>query len=379
MSQKYKHLDIYSDLVRASQRSHQIHKPLKPGKATQRTFLKILNFAPGPEKPRAIQVDKRWKHDEIDGELVTWSVGYGPRTGAYVLKPSGVKAKLPGVLALHDHGAFKTHGKEKIADGSSQVSESIQGFRDRCYEGVAFANRLAKRGYVVLVPDCFLWGSRRFPLRAMEPERPFAAIANYDHLSGQDTKTIEYNSLAAHHEHLVEKYCRVLGTTLSGVISYEDRVAVSYLLARRDVVPRGAGCIGLSGGGLRAGLLQATCNHIRASVVVGMMTTYSAILDHNVRSHTWMLYPADWARHGDYPDAIACRVPSPLMVQYNEHDELFTLAGMKAAHRKLAAHYRSTGRSNNYVGRFYPGSHKFDLHMQDEAFDWLDEWMQNTR
>ncbi len=30
------------------------------------------------------------------------------------------------------------------------------------YDGLAFANRLAMRGFAVLVPDVFLWGSRRF-------------------------------------------------------------------------------------------------------------------------------------------------------------------------------------------------------------------------
>lgn len=379
MPHTYTHLDVYSDLVRAAKRSSDLYQARRPGRATQQLLRKTLSFSPGPAKPRSVTVEQEWTRNGIHGELVTWWVGYGPRTEAYLLKPAGVKGRLPGIIALHDHGGFKTHGKEKIADGPGRLPKSVKGLRDRCYQGVAFANRLAKQGYVVLVPDCFLWGSRRFPLKAMESIRDLTRVANYDSLGFQDGKTIEYNSLAANHEHVVEKYCRVLGMTLSGVISYEDRVALAYLLSRKDVMPEGAGCVGLSGGGLRSGLLHATSDSISAAVIVGMMTTYAGLLDRNVRSHTWMLYLADWARHGDYPDAIACRAPSPLMVQFNADDALFTSPGMKAAHRKLLARYREVDAANRYVGRFYNGPHQFDIKMQDEAFKWLGKWMRTVK
>ena len=114
---------------------------------------------------------------------------------------------------------------------------------------------------------------------------------------------------AGPHEHVVEKYCAVLGTTFAGVVSYEDRVAAAYLAGRTDV----------DGGRhrlrrpvrrrRRAALLGATCDHIRAAVIVGMMSTYEGLLDHNVVSHTWMFFPPGWSRHGDWTDLAACRAP----------------------------------------------------------------------
>ena len=59
------------------------------------------------------------------------------------------------------------------------------------------------------------------------------------------------------------------------------------------------------------------------------------------------------------------------MVQYDLEDELFTEPAMRAAHRRIRSHYRSVGKPANYVGRFYPGPHKFDLPMQADAFAWL--------
>ncbi len=179
-----------------------------------------------------------------------------------------------------------------------------------------------------------------------------------------------YNTIAALHEHRVAKYCNALGTSLAGVVAYEDRIALNYLLSRSDVIADRVGCIGLSGGGNRAALLTATHDRIAATVIVGLMTTYEGLLDHNL-SHTWMLFPFGWARYGDWPDLAACRAPSPLLVQYDLEDDLFTEAGMRAADARLSTHYASVGQPGNYTGQFYPGPHKFDLDMQTAAFAWL--------
>jgi hypothetical protein len=101
------------------------------------------------------------------------------------------------------------------------------------------------------------------------------------------------------------------------------------------------------------------------------MCTYAGLLDHNIYCHTWMMFPPLWGRFGEWPDIAACRAPSPLLVQNDVEDPLFTLAGMRAAHRRIAAHYRRAGKPGNYTGQFYPGPHKFDLEMQSAAFAWL--------
>jgi dienelactone hydrolase len=351
-------------------------KPVaKPGAKTRRLFRQCLGFAPKFAKPKAVRVDRTWTRDGVDGQALSWSVGYGPRTEAWLLRPAGVDGPLPGVLALHDHGGFKYIGKEKIADGPDESPKWIGQSRGS-YGNRAWANELARRGFVVLVPDVFLWGSRRFAYETIpEDSRGLAeALDKLGWLNGSHPAEVsKYNAAAGPHEHLVEKYLRVLGATLAGVISHEDRLAAAYLAGRKDVLGGGVGCAGLSGGGMRAVLLQATCDDIRATVAVGAMTTYAGLLDHNVRHHTWMLFPGDWPGFGDWTDAAACRAPSPLMAQYDADDPLYTLAGQKAAHRRLTTHYRSAGGAGKYVGRFYPGPHKFDIPMQEDAFAWLDK------
>lgn len=371
---EYRHLGPYSDLVAAAGRTHPLFPSAPPGPDTRKAVRNALAFAPGPEEPLGSRIEREWVRDGIAGQEISWSVGYGPRTEAWLLRPIAAgAAPLPGVIALHDHGGFKYFGKEKIADGPDAPHEVLTGFREIYYGRRAFANELAREGFAVLVPDTFLWGSRRFPAELLpltmseEPTKEATAEA-----------ISTYNTAAVLHEHTVEKYCRVLGTTLAGVISFEDRVAVEYLAGRADVRSDAIGCVGLSGGGLRAGLLQGTCDRIRAAVVVGLMSTYAGLLDHNVVSHTWMLYPGEWSRFGDWPDLVACRAPSPLLVQYDAEDSLFTREGMQAADQRIAGHYKSVGDAEQYVGQFYPGPHKFDREMQDAAFAWLSGHLRST-
>lgn len=374
MAENYQHLGPFSDLVAAARQSGTLFPVARPGAATQRLVLETLGFSPGPARPEAVRVERRWERDGVAGEELSWSVGYGPRTFAWLLRPAGVSGRLPGVVALHDHGGFKYYGKEKIADGPDETPSFLRPFRENYYGGRAWANALAPEGYAVLVPDTFLWGSRRFPLEAMS-ENERQARRGAQGAAGMPDEIARYNASAGVHEHTVEKYCTLLGTTLAGVVSFEDRMAAEYLAARDDVNDGGVGCIGLSGGGARAALLQATCPSVRATVIVGMMSTYEELLDHNIATHTWMLFPAGWSRHGDWSDLAACRAPSPLLVQYDHDDSLFTPAGMTAADRRLAAHYASVGKPRNYVGQFYPGPHKFDREMQAAAFAWLADQM----
>jgi dienelactone hydrolase len=318
-----------------------------------------------------VRVERSWRADGVDGEEVSWSVGFGPRTHAWILKPAEARGPLPGVIALHDHGHYKLSGKEKIADGPDGPVAGLERFRQLYYEGRAYVNHLAREGFIVLAHDAFLWGSRKFPLDEMPDMERGLAKAVEAGLGLEVSSSAAYNGAAYSHEHVIAKYCTLLGTNITAVVAYEDRVALNYLLARPDVVTDQVACIGLSGGGLRAAVLRATSDHIRVCVIVGMMSTYDELIGSCVAPHTWMLFPAGWSARGDWPDLASSHAPKPLLVQYALDDALFTPAGMHAADKRIAAHYRAVGAAKEYLGEFYPGPHRFDSRMQRDAFTWL--------
>jgi dienelactone hydrolase len=366
----YRHMGVYSNLVESARQQRSLWPIAAPGRETQQRFREVLGFCSGPDQALDLRIDDEWQRDGVAGQAVSWSVGYGPRTEAWVLKPAGASSPLPGIVALHDHGGFKYYGKEKIADGPNGEAQGVRGFRESFYGGRAYANELAREGYVVLVHDTFLWGSRRFPIDAMR-----LAVGDQSDSAGNSNLLADisaYNRIAGQHEHVVSKYCNILGTNMAGVVCYEDRVATNVLMTRSDVVQDRVGCIGLSGGGNRAAMLLATHDSIKAAVIVGLMTTYEELLDKDL-SHTWMMFPFNWANYGDWPDVAACRAPMPLLVQYDMEDDLFTPKGMRDAHERIAMHYQQVGKPDAYAGAFYAGPHKFDLQMQADAFQWLKE------
>lgn len=365
----YAHLGIFSDWVAAARTQQPLFPIAPPGPDTQARLREVLGFCHADETARDLRVERRWRDGDLLGEELSWSVGFGPRTQAYLVRPADARGPLPGIVALHDHSDYKFYGKEKIADGPDGEAPGVGALRAIEYGGRSYVSALARQGFAVLVHDCLLWGSRRFPLETMiaavgdvpDPASPFA---------DGSPEIARYNAVAALHEHYVAKYCNVLGTSLAGMVAFEDRIATQVLRSRPEVLADRVGCIGLSGGGNRAALLTATHGGIAATVIVGLMTTYEGLLDHNL-SHTWMLFPFGWSRHGDWPDIAACRAPQPLLVQYDLDDTLFTEAGMRAADARLRAHYAGVGHPECYCGEFYPGPHQFSLAMQDAAFAWL--------
>jgi dienelactone hydrolase len=368
----FQHLGIFSDLV-----GHvgAVGTAKEGGLLTgdlRKRIRNLLSVEPAPPQPEDVRVERTWVHHGLRGEEISWFTGFGPRTVGWIIRPDNDTERLPGILALHGHDGVKWYGKEKIADGPEPIATAVSRLREELYEGRAFANSLASEGFVVLAYDVFLWGSRRFPLESMPDsiQELTKLWAESEIRSGRMADNIaQYNFAARQHEHLVAKYCSIIGTSIPALVSREDRIAASYLSNRPDI--ERVGCIGLSGGGCRAALLQATCDLISAAAVVGMMTTYRSLLDRRVEQHTWMFFPPGLSSFADWPDLAACRAPSPLLVQYDRDDQLFTLAGMEEADRKIRSHYKRSGKPETYQSRFYPGLHKFDRAMQADAFAWL--------
>jgi dienelactone hydrolase len=373
MTKTYTHLGIFSDMVEEARRQQALYPRARPGEETRRKVREVLGWCDLAEDPLELRVEKTWEESGLTGEELSWSVGYGPRTQAWFFRPAGPTSPLPGVLALHDHSGFKFYGKEKIADGSAPLDPSLRRFRE-VYGGRAWVNALAREGFAVLVHDTFLWGSRKFPLdlmKAVVDERISAdQLAAEWNKSGVAEDIAEYNFIAGQHEHWVSKYCNILGTNLAGVVAHEDRIALNVLRSRQEVDAQNVACMGLSGGGNRAGLLRASADGLKAAAAICLMCTYPELLDHNM-SHTWMLFPFGWSRFGDWPDLVACQAPAALLVQYALDDDLFTVKGMRDAHAILEDHYRNTGTPQAYTGQFYSGGHRFDLAMQQAAFGWL--------
>lgn len=332
--------------------------------------LELMAFNPEP-CPMNATVDDIREEDGLVIESISYNLGYGPRARGFFLRPAGATGRLPAVVALHDHGAFKWFGKEKIAPVKDEPP-ILREFKERFYGGRSWAAELARRGFAVLVVDLFVFGSRKFAVESLPEE--FAA--GFRGLEPGSREYIEaYHAFAYAHEELLARTLFAAGTTWPGIYTYEDRRSVDYLLTREEVDPERIACGGLSLGGLRTIFLAGLDARIRVAVGVGFMSTWRALLYNHIKCHSWIVYVPRLPDYLDLPDVISLRVPAPLMVQYDEDDELFTLEGQREADAKIAAIYEKSGHPDHYRGCFYPGPHKFDLQMQEEAFSWFERWL----
>lgn len=323
--------------------------------------------------PRAT-VQHRFQYDGLDVEHLTWQLPYGPPTEAVFLKPANATGRLPGIVALHDHGGRKYFGTRKISRISEEQHPMMKEHQERYYGGVAWANEIAKRGYAVLVHDVFTFASRRVRVNDVPKNiRGDAVEANPEEVKEIDA----YHRFAGAHEHLMAKSLFCAGTTWPGVFLGEDQRALDYLCSRPDVDAKRVGCAGLSGGGLRTVYLGGADDRIVCAVCVGMMTTWRDYLLNKCYTHTWMVYTPGIPRDLDYPEILGLRVPLPTLVQSDREDTLFTMPEMQRADRMLSDVYRKAGAEDRYRCTFYPGPHKFDLEMQKEAFEWFDRWLKS--
>ncbi|MBP2415189.1 acetylxylan esterase [Microlunatus capsulatus] len=308
--------------------------------------------------------------DGVTVRRLRWSVGYGPPTTGWLLRPAGVDGPLPGVLGLHCHGGVRTVGGEQLVDSGDATTPRAARLREGWYAGRAPANDLARRGAAVLVHDAFSWGSRRFDLRR-PTARLAAALAAHEArwaaLAVPPDADERADVAADLHEDTLAKAAGVLGQTFAGLVLADDLVALEVLAADPGTDPARLGAFGFSGGGGRALLLAALDHRVRAAVVTCMMATTGSLVPRYLDAHSWLLHvPGLWSWR-DWPELTAV-ARARFLVQYREQDALFPADGMRAAHARLVELHAGGDR---YRGTSRPGEHAFDGPMQDEAWAFL--------
>jgi dienelactone hydrolase len=294
------------------------------------------------------------------------------RVPAFLLVPTTGKGPYPAVVALHDHGGWYFRGKEKLVQIEGEHA-ALKNYRAGSYGGRTFADELAKRGFVVIVPDAFYWGERRLQyaqppaeltarLQGLDPETPAFAYATNKYLNERVEDLNTCLSFA--------------GTSWMGIVNHDDRQSVSVLAAMPEVDSQRLGCIGLSGGGYRATYLTGTEPRLRAAVIVGWMTSLPSTLDITYSTHAGLFDAFGLHASLDHPDIASLAAPdTAVFVQNCARDRLFTRAGMEESSAKIQRVYQALGQPEKYRSKFYDVPHQFNVEMQDEAFAWLEQWL----
>ncbi|MBS0278131.1 MAG: hypothetical protein JSR81_10945, partial [Proteobacteria bacterium] len=154
---------IVTDPPRLSFRQPMFTDPNSWRPVARSRFRELL-MSPGGAATPVATVQHQLEFDGLHIEHLQWQLPFGPTTEALVLKPANARGKLPGIVGLHDHGGNKYFGVRKITRMSKDPHPLMIKHQEHYYGGAAWANELARRGYVVVVHDTFTFGSRRVRL-----------------------------------------------------------------------------------------------------------------------------------------------------------------------------------------------------------------------
>lgn len=121
-----------------------LDKWIKHREIIKKRWLEYLGaLSPNPSVPKL----KVLKEDHPEGlirQLIEYEGEPGIKVQAYLLKPQNISAPLPGIVALHS-----------TSDNQMLYISGVKKGKI-----VAFGYNMAKQGYVVICPMCFLWHER---------------------------------------------------------------------------------------------------------------------------------------------------------------------------------------------------------------------------
>lgn len=330
----------------------------------RQTLLADLHYSPPKCDPRPEVVEKVDCGGYVR-EHIRINTTPDIRVPAYVLVPKGLDKPAAAVVALHDHGGFYLWGKEKLVQVEPEHPE-LAAFKATYYSGRSIADELARRGFVVIVPDMLHWGERGLYFEADPPRirRRTSDVTKQD--------VVEFNARSWAHEELISRTALTCGATWAGINLWDDMRVTDYLLARPEVDPKRVGCMGLSLGSVRTIFLGALHQAIRASVAVCWMAEYQPMARNNVRNGIGFtkLVPGLYSDL-DWPDVGALHWPNPLMTINGTKDTLYPFDAAQKAVAKLQRIYAKMGIPEKFEGVFFDGPHEFNRYMQERAFDWL--------
>lgn len=317
-------------------------------RTTARDKVIDLMLAPPPRaEGYNVELVAEEKRDGYTARKIRFNLTRYSRVEAYVLVPDG-EGPFPAVVALHDHGAHYTIGKEKMIRPFGVPYDVLEDSREwvgRLYGGRYVGDYLAANGYVVISTDALFWGTR-------------------GRMEGHDGN--KYADVAGNF--------LMLGRNVSAWMNFEDMYATEFLASMPEVDAERVGCVGLSMGAYRSWMLAALSPLIKAGCAVCWMTTTDVqIAWDNSRNERggFANNLAGVRNYLDYPHIASLACPNAMCFINGEYDKLFKVPSVIDAYASMREVWESQGMGHKLVTSLLPMGHEMPLDVQDTCLEFL--------
>ncbi len=328
-------------------------------KARQTVFDLMGNLPPAPKNYDMKVVDAE-QREGYTAYKIEFNISEWTRIPAYLLVPGKPSDNLlltpnsshltyPAIVALHDHGAHFSIGKEKMVRPfkvSSATLEDALSWAEKNYDGVFYGDYLASQGFVVLAIDALFWGER-----------------------GRK-EGVDYDAQQA----LASNFLQ-MGTSWGAIINVEDIRSAEFLASLPFVDAKRVGCCGHSMGGYRSWMLAALTDVISASANICWMndTEHLMTLTNNQNrggSAYSMLIPG-LRNYLDYADVAAIACPKPTLFFNGTRDKLFPVEGVEKAYQSMQKVWNGQKANDHLVTKIWDEKHFFNKQQQKEVLDFF--------
>lgn len=312
--------------------------------------VELMGLAPAAPTSTEYRIVASERRKGYTAHKIEFEISANNPVRAYLLVPDG-EGPFPALVALHDHGAKFSIGKEKmirpIAESPEVVAEAEE-WLTKCYDGVWTGDWFASQGYVVLAIDALMWGNRG---------------------EGTDGRETRYDTQQA-----VASNCLKLGTSLVGIITWDDLRSIDFLAAQEFVAADRIGLYGHSMGGHRAWMAAALSDKVSAVASVCWMATSDALLaagNNELKGGSAFAMQIPMvSRWLDNPDIASLACPRAALFISGTEDRLFP-AGVEEAYEKMARVWHSQDADGMFHYSLHPSPHYFDKTMQQEVADFF--------
>jgi dienelactone hydrolase len=213
----------------------------------------------------------------------------------------------------------------------------------------AFAQSLARQGYVVLIFDPIGQGERLQYVHIDAKTRPGVGVGEHLYAGNQQF---------------------LVGEFFGSWRAWDGIRALDYLLTRPEVDPKHVGITGNSGGGTMTTWLCGLESRWTMAAPGCFVTTFRRNFENELPADTEQCPPLCLALHLDHADFLAALAPKPVIILAKERD-FFDVRGSEEAYRRLRRLYALLGAEDNIKLFVGPTAHGYTQENREAMYHWF--------